>query len=39
MNEPIEFKTQTPFITKRASHSDAVLPFGIITLLFGCFGL
>jgi uncharacterized coiled-coil protein SlyX len=39
MNQPIECKTQIPFVMKPTSHSDAVLPGSIIALLLICFAL
>ena len=38
MNQPIDFKTTIPFITKSTMHSGAVPRCGIIALLFVCFG-
>jgi len=37
MNQPIEFKTTIPFITKSTMHSCAAPPCGIIAVLLVCF--
>jgi hypothetical protein len=39
MNQPIDFKTTIPFITKSTMHSGAVMRCGIIAVLLVCFGL
>ena len=38
MNQPIEFKTRIPVITKSTMHSGAIPRCGIIALLLVCFG-
>jgi len=37
MNQPIEFKTTLPFITKSTMHSCAAPRCGIIAVLLVCF--